>query len=202
MVIAWSLDNFQQYNQFSLNVAIFEVIIPYHANDGTFLNNNYNNTVNDELKDGKRIYSKDELYFVVGKSTFLTNKNDKEINDIRKKEKNMFKLIAYDTSAHKSRRKVTSLKYGINNVVSMFIKDEEFIVAATKTKLLLWSIDSKELVGPKFNSEIGSITSLTANSERGIIVTGHNHGEIVIWHDYMYNFTLACTSSCIFMFIF
>ena len=189
-VIAWNLDTFQQYNQFSLNVPIFEVIIPYHANNGDFLslNNNSNDDNDDEQNGGKKIYSKDELYFVVGKSTFFNEKNDKEKTnkkekDNGRKEKDLFKLIAYDTAAKKIRRKVTNLKYGINNVVSIFIKEEEFIVAATRTKLLLWSIDSKELVGPKFNSEIGSITSLTANSEKGIIVTGHNHGEIVIWHD-------------------
>jgi len=163
---------------------VYKVIIPQLAVMGNVI-------TGQDTAESKR--GCDELYLVVGKTpkstteTAVTNApsgRKRSIDDGAGDDKSSldrFKLVMFDTAAHKVRRKVSTLRGARQSVCSILIDGEEHVVVASKRRILVYSMKTRQ--GPKITNSTGAITCVAASQTTGVIVTGHEKGEICVWHD-------------------
>lgn len=93
-----------------------------------------------------------------------------------------YKFVIYDAVNSKIRRNICEIIHPSAAVCRANIGGTEVVFAASKRKLCLVIAESR--VGYKTMCPANhSITCVTMNAHRDVIVTGHSNGEILIWHD-------------------
>lgn len=169
LIIIWDRDSFSEISRHEISSPVYNIIVPSLSKQRTY---------------------EDELYLVVG---INHNNNDKindnvdnksnNINQNKKNDLDNYKLIAYDLKSKKIRRKVSHLRDAVQNISLITYHEEEFIIVTSNHKIFLWSIEEKKHIGSKICSTVGVITSITVINSKNVIITGHENGEITMWHN-------------------
>lgn len=130
--------------------------------------------------------AREELVLVTGKSSLRTalppGQASASSARARTGAKESFKVVVYNTHSQSTTSKVGKLRHP-RQCCSLFeLNGSEYVVFANKSRLNLWS--AKALTTDTIaNAAIGTITSLATNATKEIVVTGHEHGEMLLWHD-------------------
>jgi len=170
-----------------IDLPVYEILIPsLTADDSSFFYGKSNSTS----------YLAEELYLIVGES----------MKNLPSKIDLTSKFLVYDLNKQKIRRNVVKINYSIQRLngdslassrlmalVSSY-DEPDWVVAAvnahhsekvqhgSKAKLLLWSTNVKR--GFTISVSEGLITCLATSSVSNMMVTGHDSGKIVVWHNF------------------
>jgi NET1-associated nuclear protein 1 (U3 small nucleolar RNA-associated protein 17) len=165
LIIIWDRDSFSENSRHEVSSPVYNIIVPSLSKNRTY---------------------EEELYLVVGINHNNDNKNNNKSDIIKQNKKNEldnFKLIAYDLKAKKIRRKVSHVRDTVQNISLITYHEEEFIIVSSNHKIFLWSIEEKKHIGSNVCSTVGAITSITVSNSKNVVITGHENGEITIWHN-------------------
>ena len=120
--------------------------------------------------------------------------------------KSDYKLVQYSLSENKILRKICEMGYPYQNITRMVLpitqqtsntnensnnvmtsKDKGYqsiVFAGSKSKLIIWSeLQQTILTRIQCPYVSGAVTCLSSCRNTEILVTGHSHGEILIWHN-------------------
>eukprot|EP01041_Mallomonas_annulata_P012184 gene12184-25580_t len=153
VIIEWDVLTSLEVKRHTLLAPIYDVILPKTKND--------------------------ELILVMGKQ--LAEKQNVSPTSVMTQTLD-YKLVVYDMNSSKTRRRLMDLKYPKKCAVIMEIANDEYVIAVSKRKLVVWSLDSRK--GPKTVTDLSAMTCLaTVGSNKDLVITGHQTGEISLWHD-------------------
>ena len=185
VIFVWRIEDFQIVNRLDIGIPVYKVIIPQVACNGNLFSEQSARKASTNEQLNRAV---DELYIVVGKNPKHSDNNDSAHKLVHESSMvddkfgaERFKLVMYDTNAFKVRRKVSTMRNAKQCVCSLSVDNEEYAVVASKRRILLYSMHSRQ--GPKISSSTGLITCVTACQATGVIVTGHEKGEISVWHN-------------------
>eukprot|EP00596_Hydrurales_sp_CCMP1899_P000374 CAMPEP_0119046284 /NCGR_PEP_ID=MMETSP1177-20130426/45607_1 /TAXON_ID=2985 /ORGANISM="Ochromonas sp, Strain CCMP1899" /LENGTH=937 /DNA_ID=CAMNT_0007019219 /DNA_START=394 /DNA_END=3207 /DNA_ORIENTATION=- len=173
--------------------AVYDIIVPVAAAQGSFVNG-IDNRILSNTEEKSDFH--DELYLVVGKSqvslTVEVEAKDTVIDSTvevkdRVKKRHLdgedLTLVCYNTVTKKVRQRISSVSNPRQCVASMgtLLGDRYIVVGSATSKITFWSESAQ--TGPQYKPLLGQITCLATQENTGLLVTGHEHGEIAVWHD-------------------
>lgn len=136
-----------------------------------------------------------ELYLVQAKST-PSNNNANSAKLSNRDQVKEFKLVLYDIKAMKINRKVYDMTRCVDCIAQLQIpltrgeskstnkSTQTVILAASKNSIIAWShLGLNILMRVPCDSVAGSVTCLSVSRQSDLLVTGHSHGEMLLWHN-------------------
>ncbi len=167
-IFVWSIKDFHVINKFIVDTPIYDILLPDSLkNSKLFLDKSSIRTTTDR--------GNDELVLVVGKKSSITAAS----NNASNKE---CKVVIYDIAADKVRRRVSSVRSAKHCVGTLVVGNEEYLMIGTKRSIMSYSLHTRQH-GPKITTNTGSITCITTCQATGVVITGHEKGEITVWHN-------------------
>jgi WD40 repeat protein len=170
-VITWDVNSRAEIARYSLNAPVHSVIVPAFTNHeltgepDTYL----------VLERGQEATAEKG-----GNSEKLVNTNATDDYDDGSAKR--FKLVVYDSVAAKNRRNICRISGPSNTVCLANFDGTEVIVAVSKRNLCIILADSRS--GFKSLCALNhNMTCVTSSASRNIIVTGHQNGMILLWHE-------------------
>ncbi len=164
-IFVWRLANFEVLQEFSTYLTIYGLILPRK-----FLCRIDKALCGSETE---KTQSSGEVYLVVKKSDSLEKDDTDE-------KGSKYKLIVYDHSIGKVRKKVSGLQLS-RTYTQLSHAEGDYLVVANKRKVLAISCETRK--GPKFVNDIGNITCIAWHQDKSTLLTGHERGEIALWHN-------------------
>lgn len=190
-IIVWRLRDFQVVQELSVGMDVYGFAIPsssvdfYRASGNSSSSRGKGGSSSSTTSTSSSLGASD-LYLLTTKASSKPDGGGASANEPRSYNKKgvhdgmQLKLVLYDTESQKVRKKITSVTSG-RCLDVMSIREVDHLVVANKRKVLL--VSTKTRNGPKFLSNTGNITCLATHDEKGLLITGHEYGEISIWHD-------------------
>ena len=170
-VITWDVNTRAETARYSLNAPVHSVIVPAYTNHeltgqpDTYL----------VLERGQEATA-EKGADSENKSAVKASDESDEISSKR------YKLVVYDSVAAKNRRNICRISGPSNTVCLADFDGTEVIVAVSKRNLCVVLADSRS--GFKSLCALNhNMTCVTTNASRNIIVTGHQNGMILLWHE-------------------
>lgn len=212
-VIYWDKNTLQEVHHSIVETPIYRMYVPSNAVQGKIFTDHFrsnksngkrksNGAVSAESSNDNSGNGKDDIYLVIDKNKDNTKQaiESKEsgakgaavassfIQQDDEREK-LFKVVCYNPIKNKLGAKVSHLRRNIQNLTMISINNEDYVLISSKRKVSLWSVEEKCKIGGDALSEVkGYITCITADTTKGIVVTGHSNGEITIWYNMLSSF--------------
>ena len=92
-----------------------------------------------------------------------------------------FKAVVFNCASGATTRKVGKMRLARQCATGLQLDGEDALVYASKAKIFVWLTRAGRAVSHA-GSE-GVITCVAGCSQQGLVVTGHEHGEMLLWHD-------------------
>lgn len=177
-IFVWRWTDFQVLREVNVGMEVHGFIVPSFAAYTSVKNGNGSSAVQSE--NGVLTSFKHDLYLLASKSSKSEIEESSRKGSIREASNRQLKLVLYDVEASKIRKKIASVNSSLC-LETMKIHETDHLVVASKRKVFF--ISTKTRHGPKFLSKSGNVTCLASHEEKGLLITGHEHGEISMWHD-------------------
>lgn len=205
-LIRWNKKTNVVDKKWNLNAPIFNILVSYskHSEIYIVLGNNYENEsveTDEEIAD-------DENTDLVAASERMSNistaiaSSSSFVQYMLSSSKEKYKMCVFNLKTGVVTKKITKLYLPFNSACLTVFNNCEYLLTINRRKLFLWNISSESFYGYKVIAEIPhSITCISAsftydvtkvqkevngvysNNMKSIVVTGHENGEILVWHD-------------------
>jgi len=178
-----SQDTYEELRRLSIGAPVFDLLVPRASASGPL------GLGTSSL--GHKGRGAEELLLVIGRqkrasasaSASASSSSSSSGHQGRSGAAESFRLVLFDAAAGKTRVKLGKMRVPRQCCVPLDVDGEEIVVWANKARLSLWSVAARRGYEAQASTPSGAITCVAANSEKGLVVTGHERGEMLIWHN-------------------